>query len=89
MTSLSTRAAPQALASPMKSLRRAFARWLEERRTAVALAAAARRALAAQEACADEGALMEYAVVEIDGRRFGALYQDGRLKCLLPDQGRL
>lgn len=49
----------------------------------------ARQARAAQEACAVEGAVTEFGVVELNGRRFGALYVDGRLSCLLPDVDRL
>ena len=46
-------------------------------------------AQAAFEACALEGAGIEFATVELDGRRYGAVYVDGRLNCLLPDASRL
>jgi hypothetical protein len=39
---------------------------------------------AAHEACASEGAEVALGTVELDGQRFGALYRNGELVCLLP-----
>jgi hypothetical protein len=39
---------------------------------------------AAREACASEGAEVDLRTVELDGQRFGALYRNGELVCLLP-----
>lgn len=39
---------------------------------------------AAREACASEGAEVALRTVELDGQRFGALYRNGELVCLLP-----
>ncbi len=78
------------------SLRASLRDWA--RRGMVALsrkADATRRArphaqtLAAVEACAVEGASVEFATIELDGRQYGAVYVDGKLNCLLPDTGRL
>jgi hypothetical protein len=45
---------------------------------------------AAEAACAPESVdVLEFGVVELDGRRYGALYRGGRLACLLPDTDRL
>jgi len=33
--------------------------------------------------------VLEFGVVELDGRRYGALYRSGQLACLLPDTDRL
>ncbi len=45
---------------------------------------------AAEAACAPEAAdVLEFGVVELDGRRYGALYRSGQLACLLPDTDRL
>ncbi|MCK6424347.1 MAG: hypothetical protein L6Q75_04565 [Burkholderiaceae bacterium] len=50
---------------------------------------AAELAQRSREACAEEGADLEFGVVEIDGRRFGALYRSGQLVGLLPELDRL
>ena len=42
------------------------------------------REQAALEACASEGAEVALGSVELDGQRFGALYRNGELVCLLP-----
>ncbi|WP_310460538.1 hypothetical protein [Sphaerotilus sp.] len=42
------------------------------------------REAAAREACASEGAEVDLRTVELDGQRFGALYRNGELICLLP-----
>ncbi|NRT54437.1 hypothetical protein [Sphaerotilus uruguayifluvii] len=52
------------------------------------LTARLNRDLAAMEACASEGAEMEVRSVELDGRRFEALYRHGELICLMPDSSR-
>ncbi|MEX8496048.1 hypothetical protein [Sphaerotilus sp.] len=39
---------------------------------------------AALEACASEGAEVALRSVELDGQRYGALYRNGELICLLP-----
>jgi hypothetical protein len=41
------------------------------------------------EACAVEGASVEFNVLVFDGRPYGAVYVDGRLNCLLPGVERL
>ena len=47
-------------------------------------------ARAAEAACASESLeVLEFGVVELDGRRYGALYRSGQLACLLPDTDRL
>ena len=40
--------------------------------------------LAARESCASEGAEVDLRMVELDGQRYGALYRNGELVCLLP-----
>lgn len=40
---------------------------------------------AALEACASEGAEIEFRTIELDGSRYGALYRHGELVCLLPE----
>lgn len=50
---------------------------------------AAARERSAHEACAAEGADLEFGQVELDGRRWGALYRGGELVCLLPEVDRL
>lgn len=40
---------------------------------------------AALEACASEGAEVEFRTIELDGCRYGALYRHGDLICLLPE----
>jgi len=67
----------------------ALMRWLEQARHAQAIQRAARRERSAREACAAEGADLEFGQVEFDGRRFGALYRGGELVCLLPEVDRL
>jgi hypothetical protein len=42
------------------------------------------REQAALEACANEGAEVSLGSVELDGQRYGALYRNGELICLLP-----
>lgn len=42
------------------------------------------REQAALEACASEGAEVSLGSVELDGQRYGALYRNGELICLLP-----
>ncbi len=78
----------------------ATARWLAwlrhwqvaarmRRATARAEAAQARVIAAARDACAVEGATTEFDVVVFDGQRYGAVYVDGKLNCLLPGMERL
>ena len=43
---------------------------------------------AAHEACASEGVALEVRSIDLDGRRFEALYRHGDLICLLPDSPR-
>jgi hypothetical protein len=43
---------------------------------------------AAHEACASEGVALEVRSIDLDGRRFEALYRHGELICLLPDPAR-
>jgi len=62
---------------------------LEQARHAQAEQRAARRDRSAREACAAEGADLEFGNVELDGHRFGALYRGGELVCLLPEVDRL
>lgn len=80
--------------------RQATARWLAwlrhwqvaarmRRATARAEAAQARVISSAREACAVEGATTEFDVVVFDGQRYGAVYVDGKLNCLLPNLERL
>jgi hypothetical protein len=80
--------------------RRTTARWLGwlkhwqeaasmRRTTARAEAAQARVIAAARDACAVEGATTEFDVVVFDGQRYGAVYVDGKLNCLLPGLERL
>ena len=80
--------------------RQATARWMAwlrhwqvaarmRRATARAEAAQAQVIAAAREACAVEGATTEFEVVEFDGQRYGAVYVDGKLNCLLPGLERL
>jgi len=84
----------------LPAARRATARWLGwlkhwqaaagmRRAAARAGAAQARVIAAAREACAVEGATTEFDVVEFDGQRYGAVYVDGKLNCLLPRLERL
>lgn len=42
------------------------------------------REQAALESCASEGAEVDLRTVELDGQRYGALYRNGELICLLP-----
>lgn len=69
--------------------------WSEWRRSLARRAAqAARRRhersqAAAAQACAEEGADVEFGCIELDGRRYGALYRHGTLVCLLPELDRL
>ena len=44
------------------------------------------REQAALEACAHEGAEVELRRIELDGQHYGALYRNGELICLLPDE---
>lgn len=46
-------------------------------------------AMQAHMACAEEGAGLEFGTVELDGRRWGALYRRGELVCLLESVERL
>lgn len=82
--------------APAPTAGQATARWLAWLRHWQA-AASKRRADAAQarvisaarEACAVEGATTEFNVVVFDGQRYGAVYVDGKLNCLLPGLERL
>jgi hypothetical protein len=58
--------------------------WLRRRCTAARSRYERRSEAAAFEACAPEGADMEFQLIEIDGHPFGAVYIDGKLNCLLP-----
>lgn len=80
--------------------RQTTARWLAwlrhwqvaartRRAAARAEAAQARVVAAARDACAVEGATTEFEVVVLDGQRYGAVYVDGKLNCLLPGLERL
>jgi len=64
-------------------------RWTGQLARARAERLAAARERAAREACAAEGADIEFGAVELDGRRYGALYRGGLLVCLLPEIERL
>lgn len=64
-------------------------RRLVQARSARARQHTAQRERSAHEACAAEGADLEFGQVELDGRRFGALYRGGELVCLLPEVDRL
>jgi hypothetical protein len=80
------------LAAATRALARLARRFVAERARRSARRAEqaqARVMYAAREACAVEGATVEFDVVVFDGRRYGALYVDGKLNCLLPDLGRL
>jgi hypothetical protein len=79
-------AAPPAAAPARAGLLR---RWLAAWRARAALREHARRERAAHEACAAEGGHVEFEVVELGGRRFGALYVGGKLSCLMPQVERL
>lgn len=56
----------------LQTLRQRRARWRLDREQA------------ALEACASEGAEVSLGSVELDGQRYGALYRNGELVCLLP-----
>lgn len=87
LTPLGSRHAAGAL-DPASGLRRLW-RWSRHLAQARAARLAAAREHAAREACAAEGADIEFGSVELDGRRFGALYRGGLLVCLLPEIDRL
>jgi hypothetical protein len=81
---------------PLDAVARAWARLLRWHAAGRARRAAARAALAqarvmdaARQACAVEGACVEFDVLEFGGRRYGAVYVDGKLNCLLPGMERL
>lgn len=66
-----------------------FHRWLAAWRERAAERRRLRVERAAHEACAAEGGHVEFEVVELNGRRFGALYVGGKLSCLMPQVERL
>lgn len=72
-----------------RAWRRTLSRWLRRRAQQRSERRAAEQARRSREACADEGADLEFGVLEIDGRRFGALYRSGQLVGLLPELDRL
>jgi hypothetical protein len=78
-----------AVAGALARLGRWHAAGRARRAAARAALAQARVVSAAREACAVEGACVEFDVLEFGGRRYGAVYVDGKLNCLLPGMERL
>jgi len=77
---------PQRVSSARFGVLRTWLRSIRLRRTR--LVADLDRDRAAHEACACEGVALEVRGIELDGRRFEALYRHGELVCLLPDSAR-